>query len=75
MENKVANLLSHRVTLLTDLRYEIIGFEFLRDNYEGDEDFREIWKVPHNQPIEDFHISEGFLLKDNRLLSFLNLIA
>lgn len=68
IENKAADALSRRVALLATLRYEIVGFDCLKNNYESDEDLGEKWKnCQCNQPTEDFHISEGFLMKGNRL--------
>lgn len=68
IENKAADALSRRVALLATLRYEIVGFDCLKNNYESDEDLGEKWKnCQFNQPTEDFHISEGFLMKGNRL--------
>lgn len=68
IENKAADALSRRVALLATLRYEIVGFDCLKNNYESDEDLGEKWKnCQCNQPTEDFHISEGFFMKGNRL--------
>lgn len=38
----VVDALSRRVSLMTALKYEIFGFDYLRDNYGDDEDFCEI---------------------------------
>jgi hypothetical protein len=40
--NKVADALSRRVALMTAVNNQIIGFEFLKDLYSDDEDFRTI---------------------------------
>ena len=45
-----------------------MGFEMLKDLYESDEDFQETWeKYVMNQPCDDFHIHEGYLMKGNQL--------
>ncbi|PKI47171.1 hypothetical protein CRG98_032442 [Punica granatum] len=43
VQNKVADALSRRATLLTMLRSELIGFKELNEQYADDEDFAEAW--------------------------------
>ena len=68
MSRSCSNTLSRRADLLITLNNEIVGFKLLKDLYESDEDFREIWeKCVMNQPCDDFHIQEGYLMKGNQL--------
>ena len=53
---------------MVSLQSEIIGFGFLKELYEKDEDFEEIWeRYSTKQPAQDYHIMEGFLFKGNQL--------
>ena len=66
VDNKVADALSRRVLLLVSLQTDIIGFEYLKELYEKDEDFKEIWeKCSTTQSTQEYHIMEGFLFKEN----------
>ena len=57
VQNKVADALSHRADLLLTLSNEIMGFEILKELYESNEDFKEIWEnYVVNQPCDDYHI-------------------
>nr|GME07556.1 Zinc finger, CCHC-type [Ipomoea batatas] len=66
--NRVADALSRRRSLLIVMQGEIIGFEVLKEQYAEDEDFNLIWKQAfQNIPIQDYHISDGYLFKGNCL--------
>jgi len=68
VDNKVPDALSRRVSLLVSLQSEIIGFDFLKELYEKDKDFEEIWeKCLTKQSAQDYHIMEDFLYKENWL--------
>jgi hypothetical protein len=64
--NWVANALSRQVTLLVALQADITGFECLKELFETDEDFSEIWKLcTSGTPIPEMHIQEGYLFRGN----------
>ncbi|XP_024031080.1 uncharacterized protein LOC112094460 [Morus notabilis] len=69
---KVANTLSQKPNFLTNgkpdlihtLATELISLESLRDQYEGDKDFGEIWeKCLRGLHVGDYHAHQGYLFK------------
>lgn len=66
--NKVADALSKRVSLLTTLSTEVIGFDCLKDLYAEDADFSKILACCLNKElIPEYTIMQGFLFKGNQL--------
>ncbi|KAJ4706782.1 RNA-directed DNA polymerase [Melia azedarach] len=67
-QNKVADALNRRATLLVTLSNEIIGFKVVKEQYATDEDFHTIWdQCNHNQRAADFLIHDGYLFKAKKL--------
>ncbi|CAL8151422.1 unnamed protein product [Prunus armeniaca] len=64
--NRVADALSRPATLLVTLAQEVMGFKFMKELYETNEDFQEIWaKFIRNEPMTNYHVNEGEkLIKD-----------
>ncbi|KAI0498351.1 hypothetical protein KFK09_021592 [Dendrobium nobile] len=68
VEKKVADALSRRALLLTQMQTEIIGIEHIKALYTDDADFGSIWKQCHDRPAPDgYSLSNGFLFKQNQL--------
>ena len=71
--NRVADALSRRHLLLTQMQIEIVGFKELTNLYPEDPDFAEAWKAC-TVPITldrtkwlDFIIQDGMLFKGSQL--------
>uniref|UniRef100_A0A2N9HNF0 RNA-directed DNA polymerase n=1 Tax=Fagus sylvatica TaxID=28930 RepID=A0A2N9HNF0_FAGSY len=70
IENKAADALSRRVTLLSMMSTNVTGFDRLRDEYESCPDFGKLHATLSSAPhptIEDYTIQDGYLFKANKL--------
>ncbi|XP_020700689.2 uncharacterized protein LOC110112721 [Dendrobium catenatum] len=68
VNNRVADALSRKRSLLIQLQTQITGFDCLRDLYADDPEFCNIWKQCQlAQPPEDYSIRHGYLFKKNLL--------
>ena len=68
MQNKVADALSRRATLLITMNHEIIHFDVLEKAYLDDNDFKELlFACKTKEKQNDFHIYDGYLFKGNHL--------
>ena len=45
VQNVVVDALSRKHSILTTMHYKVVGFEALKELYESDLDFGEIWKA------------------------------
>ena len=67
VHNVVADALSRRHALVTSMQVQVVGFDVLKELYEEDVDFGEIWKLCTDKPFNDFIRMDGFLFKGNTL--------
>lgn len=70
IENKAADALSRRVTLLFVMSVEVTGFERLKEKYESCSEFGEIYltlKDENHRVINGYHLQDGYLFQDNKL--------
>ncbi|GKV53145.1 hypothetical protein SLEP1_g59685 [Rubroshorea leprosula] len=53
VQNRVADALSRRHALLTSLQMKVTGFEVIKELYEDDPDFSNIWQATSNQALQE----------------------
>jgi hypothetical protein len=70
--NKVVDALSRKCLLLQEFRVKTLGFDYLREMYQTDPDFKEAYEAAENPILRDrsqwekYMIQEGLLFKGNQ---------
>ncbi|XP_057526371.1 uncharacterized protein LOC130805605 [Amaranthus tricolor] len=65
--NIIADALSRKHCMIGILGSKILGFEFIKDQYQTCPDFADIYKLCHDTPQGLFSIHQGYLFKGNKL--------
>ena len=67
-ENVIADALSRRYTMLSQLDFKIFGLQTVKDQYVNDADFKDVLiHCMHGRPWGHFHMQDGFLFRANKL--------
>ncbi|XP_042016278.1 uncharacterized protein LOC121764299 [Salvia splendens] len=66
-QNRVADALSRRHSLLSTMQARVVGFDTFSDLYCDEPDFRDIWVRCADRSFQQFVTHEKFLFKGNRL--------
>jgi hypothetical protein len=71
--NKVVDALSRKCLLLQDFRVKTLGFDYLRNMYRDDPDFKEVYEATENPILRNrsrwkkYMIQDGLLSRGNQL--------
>ena len=60
VHNVVVDALDRRHALVTSMQVQVVGFDVLKELYEEDADFVEIWKVCADKPFKGFVRMDDF---------------
>jgi hypothetical protein len=67
-DNVIADALSRRYTMLSQLDFKIFGLQTVKDQYVDDADFKNAFaNCVNGKPWSKFHIQDGFLFRANKL--------
>jgi hypothetical protein len=72
--NRVANTMSRRRSLLTEIKVQVLGFDEMKELYNIDPDFFKAWReciapnlLDHMSKYDEYFIQEGMLFKGIQL--------
>jgi hypothetical protein len=66
-ENIVAVALSRKYVLLHTMNTRLLGFKYVKELYNDDFDFVEIYNACGHLAFGKFYLMDGYLFRDNRL--------
>jgi len=66
-ENIVADALLRWYVLLHTMNTRLLGFEYVKELYDNDSDFAEIYNACGHSAFGKFYLMDGYLFKENRL--------
>jgi len=67
-DNVIADALSRRYTMLSQLDCKLFGLQTLKEQYSDDSDFKDIMMhCKTGKPWGKFHMNDGFLFRTNKL--------
>ena len=68
--NRVFDALSRRCSFLTEMMVEVLGFDEMKELYDIDPNFSEVWRecqaqnlIDHISKYDDYFIQKGMLFK------------
>jgi len=71
--NKIADSLSRITLVIQEIQIQVTGFDFMKELYEEDADFKEDFEACKNPVVKDrspwleYMLQDGFLFKNNQL--------
>ena len=63
----VADALSRRYALVSNLNTKLLGFEYVKELYANDDDFASVYGACEKAAFGKFYRLDGYLFRENRL--------